>query len=79
MEKLLTLNLTTQQTLRIMFGVGEIYMLSFRYDRLMSFCNKCGMLTHDVKECLLHTDEDACKCKLRDVLCGDMWNITSLY
>ena len=57
MEKLLTLNLTTQQTLRIMFGVGEIYMLSFRYDRLMSFCNKCGMLTHDVKECLLHTDE----------------------
>ena len=43
------------------FGVGEIHMLSFHYDRLMNFCNKCGMLTHDVKECPLHIDDDACK------------------
>ena len=40
------------------FGVGEIFTLSFRYDRLKNFCLLCGMLTNDEKECPLHVDDD---------------------
>lgn len=40
------------------FAIGEISMLSFRYDRLVNFCVLCGMLTHDEKECPLYVEND---------------------
>lgn len=51
------------------FSEGEIFMLSFCYDRLVNFCVLCGMLSHDEKECPLHIENDAIK-KADDDIAG---------
>lgn len=41
------------------FNVKENTTLKFRYEKLQNLCVKCGMLTHELKDCLPHDpDED---------------------
>lgn len=41
------------------FGDDVNTTLKFRYERLRNFCNRCGMLNHDKKDCPLNAEEDA--------------------
>ncbi|XP_024009608.1 uncharacterized protein LOC112084606 [Eutrema salsugineum] len=40
------------------FGVNENTVIRFWYERLRNFCNKCGLLTHELKDCPLNLDDD---------------------
>ncbi|XP_024014631.1 uncharacterized protein LOC112088519 [Eutrema salsugineum] len=40
------------------FGVDQNTLLKFWFERLRNFCNKCGMLTYDAKECPLNDFDD---------------------
>lgn len=40
------------------FGEDENVVLKFWYERLRNFCNKCGLLTHEAKDCPLNFDDN---------------------
>ena len=35
---------------------GEKFWITFRYERLPTFCYLCGLLGHDDKHCKIHID-----------------------
>lgn len=37
---------------------GERRWVSFKYKRLQNFCYRCGLLNHDVKDCLDTPEKD---------------------
>lgn len=41
-----------------LFGNDQNTILHFKYERLRNFCQRCGLLSHDKKECRLRFEND---------------------
>lgn len=43
---------------KVMIEGGEQRWISFKYERLSNFCYRCGLLSHDLRDCGVTTDKD---------------------
>ena len=43
---------------KVMIEGGEQQWISFKYEQFPNFCNRCGLFSHDLRDCGVTSDKD---------------------